>query len=120
MAETELYYYQGCTSCRNAEALLNELGVGFAKHEYFMQRFTASGLKDLLDRIGLTPRDVLSQRSRPYKDLDLANRNLDDGELIALMIDHPQLLKRPITVRGDRAVVGYKRNEIAALVDGVN
>jgi arsenate reductase len=116
VAEVDLYYYRSCTSCRNAEALLNELGVDVRKHEYFKHRLTAAELTAVLNRIGKTPFDVLSTRSTPYKELDLANKSLSNEELVGLMIEHPQLLKRPITILGDQAVVGYNKGAIAALV----
>ena len=119
MDKTELYYYASCSSCRNAESLLNELGIDFEKHEYFKQRFTQDELKALLQRIGKSPGDVLSTRSRPYKDLELAGKSLSDDDLIALMIEHPQLIKRPLTVRGTESVVGYNKGAIAALVEGI-
>ena len=118
MAETELYYYASCTSCRNAEAVLNDLGVPWEKREFFKQRFTHDELASLLKRIGKTPFDVLSTRSRPYKDLDLANKEITESELIDLMIEHPQLLRRPLTVRGNEVVVGYSKGAITALVEG--
>ena len=86
MDKIDLYFYASCSTCRNAETLLKDLGVEFEKHEYFKKRFTPAELKALLDRIGKTPNDVLSTRSRPYKDLDLAIMNPDDYELIDLMI----------------------------------
>jgi Spx/MgsR family transcriptional regulator len=119
MDKTELYYYASCSSCRSAESLLNELGIEFEKHEYFKQRFTPDELKALLQRIGKSPSDVLSTRSRPYKDLELAGKFLSDDDLIALMIEHPQLIKRPLTVRGTESVVGYNKGAIAALVEGI-
>jgi Spx/MgsR family transcriptional regulator len=118
VAETELYYYAGCTSCRNAQSLLEELGVDFEKREFFKERFTPDELTELLERIGKSPADVLSTRSRPYKDLDLASKNSGHDEMIRLMIEHPQLLKRPLTVRGSNAVVGFNRSAITSLVEG--
>lgn len=118
MAETELYYYAGCSSCRNAEHLLADLGVPVMKREYFKQRFTREELAALLERIGRRPAEVLSTRSRPYKELDLASQELSDGELLDLMVAHPQLLRRPLTVRGNEAVVGFNRSAIQALAEG--
>ncbi|MEZ4496377.1 MAG: ArsC/Spx/MgsR family protein [Thermomicrobiales bacterium] len=34
------------------------------------------------------------------------------------MIEHPQLLRRPLTVRGNEVVVGYSKGAITALVEG--
>jgi Spx/MgsR family transcriptional regulator len=120
VAEIELYLYAGCTSCRKAQSMLDELGVDYVKREFFKQRFTPEELGALLQRIGKTPNDVLSTRSRPYAELDLAKRNPEPDELIQLMIEHPQLLKRPMTVRGSEAVVGFNAGAIRRLVEGID
>lgn len=118
MAETEIYLYTSCTSCRNAEALLGDLGVETDRRDYFKARFSKEELRGLLDRIGLTAHDVLSTRSRPYKALDLASKTLTEDELLDLMLEHPQLLRRPIVVRDNQATVGFNRDAITALVKG--
>lgn len=118
MSDTEIYLYTSCTSCRQAEALLSDLDVKTDRRDYFKQRFTRDELKGLLDRIGLTAHDVLSTRSRPYKALDLASKTLSEDELIDLMLEHPQLLRRPIVVQDNQATVGFNRDAITALVKG--
>ena len=70
----------------------------------------------LLRRAGLSPREVLSLRSRAYRELGLAERDLGDDELIELMVQEPALLKRPIVVSGRGAVVGFKRDQLAELI----
>ena len=54
----------------------------------------------------LKPRDVLRKGEPIYKELGLSEDKFSDSELIALMIEHPDLLQRPIVERGDRAVLG--------------
>jgi arsenate reductase len=120
MSHIDLYFYAGCSSCRNAETLLKEIGSDYEKHEYFKVRFTPERLESLLSQIGKSPRDVLATRSRPFKELDLASLNLDDRELIDLVIEHPQLIKRPLTVRGSDVVVGYNKAAITALAKGTD
>jgi Spx/MgsR family transcriptional regulator len=118
VAETEIYLYSSCTSCRQAEALLSDLDVETDRRDYFKTRFTKTELKTLLDRIGLTAHDVLSTRSRPYKALDLASKTVSEDELLDFMLEHPQLLRRPIVVRDNQATVGFNREAITALVKG--
>jgi arsenate reductase len=119
MSEVKIYLYARCTSCRKAEGLLDELGVNAERRDYFKQRFNREGIVGLLDRIGKRPGDILSTRSTPYRTLDLASKELTDGELIDLMIEHPQLLRRPLIVRGSEATVGFNRDAIVSLVEGV-
>jgi arsenate reductase len=118
MSETEIYLYSSCTSCRNAEALLGDLEVEADRRDYFKQRFSKEELTGLLNRIGMTAHDVLSTRSRPYKALELESKTLSEDELIELILEHPQLLRRPIVVRDNQATIGFNRNAITALVKG--
>jgi Spx/MgsR family transcriptional regulator len=118
VAETEIYLYSSCTSCRKAEDFLSELGIDTERRDYFKQRFNRDELVQLLERIGKRPGDVLSTRSTPYRTLDLASKELTDDELIDLTIEHPQLLRRPLIVRGSQSTVGFNRDAISALVKG--
>lgn len=72
----------------------------------------------MLNRAGLTPRDVLSKRSRAYRELDLANRELTDDELLDLMIAEPTLLRRPLVIGDGPSVVGFNRDGLEQLIAG--
>jgi arsenate reductase (glutaredoxin) len=65
----------------------------------------------------LAPRDLLRTSEAVYKELGLAGSELSDDELIALMIEHPDLIQRPIVERGGRAVLGRPVENIKALLD---
>ena len=49
-------------------------------------------------------------------ELALAERDVPDDELIALMVEHPQLVQRPIVVRGDRAVLARPVEKVLELL----
>ena len=69
----------------------------------------------MLARAGLTPREALSTRSRAYRDLGLAARDVSDDELLDLMVAEPTLLKRPLVVTPAGSVLGYKKAELERL-----
>jgi arsenate reductase len=46
----------------------------------------------------------------------LADDKFSDSELIALMIEHPDLIQRPIVERGDRAVLGRPTENVKELL----
>jgi arsenate reductase (glutaredoxin) len=96
--------------------LLAEQGVEFERRDYFKDEFTVEELRTLLDEIGMKPSDVLSKRSKAYKDLGLADRDVTEDELLALMPQNQTLLRRPIIVNEGKAVVGYKKDEIESLI----
>ena len=63
------------------------------------------------------PRDILRTSEAVYKELELGKRDVPDDELIALMIEHPDLIQRPIVERGNRAVLGRPVENIKTLLD---
>ena len=111
------YLYNSCTSCRKTDEVLRESGIDYQRREYFKDRFTSEELKALLESHGMTVADVISTRSTPYKQHDLANRHLSDDQILDLMIEEPRLLRRPIVISGDRVVIGHNAAKLQELID---
>jgi arsenate reductase (glutaredoxin) len=98
--------------------VLTERQAAFTRRDFFKERFTADELRDLLAAGGLAPRDVLSRRSRGYKELvEGREDDLTDEQLLALMAKEPTLLRRPLAIRDGKIVVGFDRDELLALGD---
>jgi arsenate reductase len=64
----------------------------------------------------LTPREALSKRSRAYKELGLADRELSDDDLLDLMVAEPTLIRRPIVIGRGGSSIGFNRAELDVLV----
>jgi arsenate reductase (glutaredoxin) len=97
--------------------LLAEHGVDFERRDYFSDSFSVDELRSLLDEIGMQPSELLSRRSKAYKDLGLADREITEQELLVLMTEHPTLLRRPIVVARGESVVGFNKSQIEELID---
>ena len=117
MAELTVYEKHTCTTCRNLSALLAERGVDFDAVEYHVTGLTEEELRGLLAKAGARPLDVLRTREPLVAELGLTEREVGDDELIALMVAHPQLVQRPIVVRGDRAVLARPVERVLELLD---
>jgi arsenate reductase (glutaredoxin) len=100
-----VYEKPTCTTCRNLRALLNERAVEFQSIDYHQTGIEERELRELLDKIGCGPRDVLRVREPLVRELALDQPGVSDDELIAHITAHPQLLQRPIVVRGERALL---------------
>ena len=95
--------------------MLKKNDVEFGYREYRKDPLSIDELKDVLAKLGLSPRDVLRTRDRAAKKAGLTGDESDE-RLIELMAEHPTLLQRPIGVVGDRAVVGRPPERLLDLV----
>ena len=111
-----IYEKPTCSKCREMDKLLRERGVSFEKVNYYIQPLTRKKLTELLRKMNLKPRDLLRKSEPVYKELGLAEDKFSDSELIGLMIEHPDLLQRPIVERGDRAVLGRPTENVKELL----
>ena len=111
-----VYEKPTCTKCREMDKFLRESGVSFDKINYYIEPLTKKKLTELLRKMNLKPRDVMRKGEPIYKELGLAQDKFSDAELIALMIEHPDLLQRPIVERGDRAVLGRPTENVKELL----
>lgn len=116
MAELTVYEKPTCTTCRNLYALLTERGVDFESVEYHVTGLSESELRDLLRKLGTSPREVLRMREPLVKELGLDREDVSDDELIARMVEHPVLVQRPIVVRGERAVLARPVERVLELL----
>jgi arsenate reductase (glutaredoxin) len=98
------------------DKLLRESGVPFEKVNYYVEPLSKKKLTELIRKLKLRPRDLLRKSEPVYKELGLANADFSDNELIALMVEHPDLLQRPIVERGDRAVLGRPTENVKELL----
>jgi len=93
---------------------LAEKGVEYETVNYLEKPLTAASLKHLLRKAGLKPNEVLRTKEEAYSQ-HVAGKKLNDDQLLALMAKHPELIQRPIVVRGDRAVLGRDIAKLAEL-----
>jgi arsenate reductase (glutaredoxin) len=96
-----VYEKRTCTTCRNLAKLLEERGVDFEEVEYQVEGLTEREVRDLVAKTGVPARELLRGREQGAAELAEAS----DDEVVAAMVERPELLQRPIVVNGDRAVL---------------
>ena len=100
-----IYQKPTCSKCRAALALLRDSGHEFDTIDYYESPLSEESLRELIDKLGIPVRDVLRGDEPLARDLKLAQRQFSDEELIRIMVENPDLIQRPIVVRGDEAVL---------------
>ena len=98
------------------DKLLRESGVDFEKVNYYNQPLTKKKLTELIRKMKIKPRDLLRTSESVYRELGLGKDEFTDNEIISLMVEHPDLIQRPIVERGNRAVLGRPVENVKALL----
>ena len=111
-----VYEKPTCTKCRDMDKFLRERGVDFSKVNYYIEPLSKKKLTELIRKMNVSPRDLMRKSEPVYRELGIASGEFSDSELISLMVEHPDLMQRPIVERGDKAVLGRPTENVEELL----
>src|SRR6476661_4720288 len=100
-SDIEIYLYSNCSSCRDADAILKKSNLTVERRDLFKDPLKTDEIATLFRRINVTASEMISTRSRPFRELKLAAQHLSDEELIELMANHPALIRRPVILSSE-------------------
>ena len=98
------------------DKLLRESSVEFSKINYYLEPLSEKKLRELIQKMDIKPRALLRTSEPIYRELGLGKKEFSDDEIISLMVEHPDLIQRPIVERGDRAVLGRPTENVKELL----
>jgi arsenate reductase (glutaredoxin) len=98
MHEVIIYHNPDCGTSRNTLALIRHAGIEPQVIEYLVTPPSKETLKALIQKMSISPRDLLREKGTPYAELDLGNAKWQDEELINHMLAHPILMNRPVVL----------------------
>lgn len=111
-----VYQKPTCSKCRETLGILQERGVEFEAVNYYETPVTKEELRGLLDKLGISPRELIRKGEEVYRALNIKDNEISDEGLIELMIQYPDLMQRPIVVRGDKAVLARPAENVCELL----
>lgn len=109
-----IYHNPRCSKSRNGLAYLRNKTNDVEVVEYLKTPFTREEFKKLLMKLNKKPHEMIRTHEAFYKS-ELRNKNYTDDEWIKIMLENPQLIHRPIVVKGNKAVLGNPPEEIDIL-----
>ena len=93
-----IYHNPECGTSRNTLGLIRNAGIEPHVVEYLKTPPARALLVELIERAGMTPRELLREKGTPYAELGLGNTSLSDDALLDAMMAHPILINRPLVV----------------------
>lgn len=90
--------------------------MDFESVDYHVIGIEEPRLRELLRKAGVGPRELLRTREPLVKELGLDQPDVSDEQLIAQMVEHPQLVQRPIVANGERALLARPIERVLELL----
>jgi Spx/MgsR family transcriptional regulator len=102
-----LYGIKNCDTMKKARAWLDAKGVAYAFHDYKAEGIDRARLEAWSGTIGWET--LLNRAGTTFRKLPDADKaGLDEGRALALMLDQPSMIKRPVLDLDGRILVGFE------------
>jgi Spx/MgsR family transcriptional regulator len=112
-----IYGIKNCDTMKKARNWLDEHGVAYDFHDYKAVGIDRAHLERWIDETGWET--VLNRAGTTFRNLpDAARENLDREGAIALMLDQPSMIKRPVLETGGKLLIGFKPEIYARTFEG--
>ncbi|MDK2378015.1 ArsC family reductase [Serratia fonticola] len=116
-----MFGIKNCDTIKKARRWLEEQGVPYQFHDYRADGLDEQLLRDFVARLGWEP--LLNTRGTTWRKLDEAQRNACDNAdaAIALMLEQPAMIKRPLLDDGKgHALLGFSGESYQQFITEVN
>jgi len=111
-----IFYNPRCSKCRLTIDILDDKGLDTSVVEYLKTPPDNTELTEILQLLGMEPRDLMRKQETPYKDNNLDNPELSREQLIQAMVDNPILIERPIVINGNKAIIGRPPEKVLEIL----
>lgn len=112
----KIYHNPRCGKSRQTLQLLQEKGIEPEVIEYLKTPPSVQELDDILQKLGMEPRELMRKKEAEYKANNLDDASLDRLALIQAMVSNPILIERPIVIAGGKAAVGRPPEAVLAIL----
>ncbi|MDL2292042.1 Spx/MgsR family RNA polymerase-binding regulatory protein [Acholeplasma sp. OttesenSCG-928-E16] len=111
-----IYTTPSCSSCRKAKKWLEDYKIPYQEKNLFNSRITESDIDMMLENAENGFDDIISTRSKIFKEENLDIDSMRTNELKRFIIKNPSVLKRPIMIQDEKMQVGYNDDEIRIFI----
>ncbi len=116
MADVRIYHNPGCSKSRAALEILREQGLTPEVVEYLKQPPDRATLERVLDLLPDPPASLLRRDGR-FRELGLDPGAYETRDaVVELLLEHPELMQRPVVIRGERAVLARPAEKVKELL----
>ena len=117
MGEIRVFHNPSCGNSRGALDLLDDRDADVEIIEYLHEPPDRAALERILDAIPDAPA-ALVRHDKRFEELGLDPNGYETRDaVIDVLLEHPELMQRPVVFRGDRAVIARPPEKLNELFD---
>jgi arsenate reductase len=104
MRKVQVWHNTRCSKSRDAFQWLEKNKIDFEWVDYMKDSIDKTDLKVVLKKLNIKPQELLRTKEKVYV-TEFGDKKMTANEAIDAMVKYPQLIERPIIVKGDEAVI---------------
>lgn len=108
----QIYTTPSCASCRKAKKWFDQYRIPYSEKNIFSIKLSKEDIFRMLANSENGFDDIISTRSKVFKEKKLDPDNMSVQALIDFIIEYPSVLKRPIIINENELQVGYNNEDI--------
>lgn len=118
MSDVTVLHNPKCSTSRAAVETIEGAGVAAEVHQYLKAPLDEAALRELIGKLEDEPTDLV-RRDSYFTDQGLTDADVATVEqVVAVLVEHPRLMQRPVVIKGDRAIIGRPKDRVAPFVRG--
>lgn len=105
-----------CSTSRHAMDEIDAAGLDATVVRYLKEPLDAAALHTLIGRLE-DPASDLVRRDAAFARLGLTDADVvSEDQVVAVLVEHPELMQRPVLIKGDRAIIGRPKDRVATFL----
>ena len=112
-----IYHNPRCSKSRQTLELLEDNNIEPEIILYLENPPSEEKLTELIELLGINPRDLLRKGEEEYKAHNLRDESIKGEDIIKIMTENPKLIERPIVISKNKAIIGRPPENVLKLIN---
>ncbi|WHF51999.1 ArsC/Spx/MgsR family protein [Chryseobacterium gotjawalense] len=112
----KILHNNSCSKSRGILEYLDENGIPFEIIDIINQPLSETELRTVLKKLHCPVKDLVRTNEKLHKE-QFKDRNLSDEDLIQMLVKNPELIQRPVIIKGSVAMIGRPIENVKLFIE---
>lgn len=112
----KLLHNNSCSKSRGIFDYLNENHIEYELIDIVNEPLSALEIKTVLKKLGIDIQDLVRTNEKVFVE-NYEDKDLSDDELLLLLEKYPELIQRPIVIKGSKAIIGRPLEKVKEFIE---